>query len=222
MVDFEAERWRLKMTNSRNRVLSEAAIKTYCKQTEYGIEAVRDKIENDEMFRWFFVVDPIRQNVHEKTAIRHIKAIRGVKKFKKYGTNEMFIVNGGIVAKGDLRGMRPSCKSLDFTWRYGWRTFYAYHKYTKAGGGHQDNQYKDLQNFISAANQSQNRDVVFVAIADGAFYNTLNGHAGVSKLQRLRDMTNCSTTFAVQIDALGDLLRSTFSDREQHSSMLYD
>ena len=216
MVDFEAERWRLKMENSRKMALSETAIETYCEQTGYDLVDVRRKIRNDEMFRWFFVVDPIRQNVHEKTAIRHIDAIHGVTGFRKYGTNEMFIVNGGIVAKNDLRGMRPSCKSLDFTWQYGGRTFYAYHKYTKTGGGHQDNQYKDLQDFINAANQSQDRDVVFVAIADGGYYDTLNGHAGVSKLRRLDDMTNHSTTFVAQIDTLEDLLRSNFAGALPH------
>ena len=50
--------------------------------------------------------------------------------------------------------VKPQSKSIDFSWNTKDYTIYASHKYTKDEGGHQTNQYEDLQNFITAANNS--------------------------------------------------------------------
>ena len=195
--DFEGERSRQKKENCRLNQISESKIKKYCKTTGYDYNTILKKIKIDEAFRWFFIKDPIRQNIHEQTVIKFIKNISGVKNFKKYSNNEMYIVNGGLVLKSKLDTMTPSCKSIDFYWEFNNKKIYAYHKYTKDSGGHQDNQYEDLKKFIDVCNSSSMRNVRFLAIADGAFYNTQNGKANTTKIKRLKDLANERNTFAL-------------------------
>ncbi len=167
---------------------------------------VREKIKTDDLFRWFFLKDPIRQNVHELYAAAFIESINAVTNFKKLGSDEMFVISGGVVKKSDLGTMKPKSKSIDFYWECGSKKFYAFHKYAKDSGGHQDNQYRDLQVFIGEANTSGIKDSYFLAIADGDYYSTNNGRARTTKIERLKQIANGKNVFAMTSDELPKFL----------------
>ena len=82
------------------------------------------------------------------------------------------------------RAPRPS-KSIDFRWRTGAVTCYAAQKYTREGGGNQDNQFNEvqalLQNFLPRLN---NHTALFVLV-DGPYYTVarLNQLRGLVRLQ---------------------------------------
>lgn len=169
------------------------------------IRAAYKKIAEEEVFRWCFVVDPIRQNVFEKIAAEYIESMAGVSLFKKYGANDLFIVAGALKEKKELKGMRPESKSIGFSWKYCRRDFYASHKYTDESGGAQDNQYRDVQRFIEDANKIGGQDV-FVAIVDGEYHSTRDSQSGMTRRKRLEQMANQSNAFVKSIDELEKFL----------------
>lgn len=207
MFDYNAriqDKWRL---NFESNKLSDGRIKSYCERTGYDPRVVGEKITRDEMFRWCFVVDPIRQNVFEKIAAEYIESMTGVSSFKKYGTSDLFIVAGALKKKKEIKGMKPESKSIDFGWKYGGRNFYASHKYTNESGGAQDNQYRDVQRFIEDANRVGGQDI-FVAIVDGEYYNTWDSQANMTRRKRLEQMANQHNVFVKSTDELKQFLSS--------------
>ena len=98
---------------------------------------------------------------------------------------------------------------MNFYWECGEKKFYAFHKYTREGGGAQDNQYSDIKKFIENANASADTNTFFIAIADGEYFNMRDGQAGISKIENLKQMSNNQRgVFAVQIADVYDLLKS--------------
>ena len=65
-------------------------------------------------------------------------------------------------------------KSIDFCWKMNIDGIeyncYASHKHTNEAGGSQDNQFNDLMEFASNANQNTDTSCLFFAIADGKYY----------------------------------------------------
>lgn len=179
-------------------------IKNFSDRSGYTIDEISKKIDEDKMFRWFFAKDPIKQNIHENTAMGFIKKINGVKEFKKYGTNDTFVVNGGIMTGNELKNkqIRPKTKSVDFYWKYNNVEYYASHKYTKDEGGGQTHQYNDLIKYITECNNSSRKNTKFLAIADGEFYEGINGKAGTTRIQHLKELADKRTTFAMTINDL--------------------
>lgn len=183
-------------------------IQSFSERSGYTVEEISKKIDEDEMFRWFFAKDPIKQNIHENTAIDFIKNINGVKEFKKFGTNEAFVVNGGIMLGSELKSkqIRPKTKSIDFYWKYKDVEYYASHKYTKDEGGGQTHQYNDLIKYIQECNNSSRKNTKFLAIADGKFYDGNNGKAGTTRMQHLVELADKRTTFAMTINDLTEFM----------------
>ncbi len=134
-----------------------------------------------------FVKSPARQNFYEKTAASMIRAMDGVCDFKELPNDKLFICQGAVIKKEDLK-QYPTAKTLDFEWAYKKYKIYAYHKYTKQGGGTQDTQYKDLQSFIKESRDTKLRKTIFVAMADGDYYLTENGRAGMSRIENLESL----------------------------------
>ena len=183
-------------------------MRKFCEQTGEKQGAVRAKILTDALFRRFFLKDPIRQNAHELYAASFIEGINSATNFKKLGSNETFIISGGIVKKSDLGTMKPRSKSVDFYWECGNKKFYAFHKCARDSGGHQDNQYRDLRIFIEEANKSGIPDAYFTAIADGDYYGTNSGKAQTAKIGRLRQPADGQSVFAMTGEDLPSFLDS--------------
>ncbi len=103
-------------------------------------------------------------------------------------------------------GASTEAKTIDFKWIFNHHLFYASHKHTSESGDSQGSAYKDLQTFISEANQSILQKTFFLAIADGNFYQQLNGKANTSRIDRLRAMSNNNNVFACTINEVEALM----------------
>ena len=155
-------------------------------------EYIKEKILVKESISLaMFSKEPTKQNIFEKIASGFISKIEGVKNFQKLPNTSHYVCNGVVIKKEDLK-QYPKAKTIDFTWKFSKFTIYCSHKYTKDSGGAQDNQYKDLQGFIEECRDNKKTDVVFIAIADGEYYQMQNGRAGMKKIDNLRQMCTSS------------------------------
>ena len=116
-----------------------------------------------------------RQNVHERAAADYIERLTHVAQFRKLpssGPNACYVNGDGqIVTRAQLAGARPPSKSIDFQWRTGTVTCYAAQKYTKEGGGNQDNQFNEIQSLLRNFLQRINNDIALFVLVDGPYYN---------------------------------------------------
>ncbi len=107
----------------------------------------------------------------------------------------------------ELEGQAKDIKSIDFEWEVGAFKFFASHKYTKDGGGAQDNQYEDIQNFLRHTRDCNLKNTIFLAICDGEYYLTKDSKTGdITKIERLKRLTDGKTSFVMQIDELKEFL----------------
>ena len=130
-----------------------------------------------------------RQNIHERAAADYVEQLPNINEFTNLpssGPNACYInANGQIVTGRQLAGAPRPSKSIDFRWRTGAVTCYAAQKYTREGGGNQDNQFNEvqalLQNFLPRLN---NHTALFVLV-DGPYYTVarLNQLRGLVRLQ---------------------------------------
>ena len=127
-----------------------------------------------------------RQNIHENAAGEYVRRLDNVEVFRKLssvGPNAQYLNGDGQVVTGQQLGQAPRpSKSLDFRWQTGNVTCYAAQKYTREGGGNQDNQFNEierlLRNFLPRIN---NHTALFVLV-DGPYYTE-------QRLTRLRGFT---------------------------------
>ncbi|ABK78385.1 hypothetical protein CENSYa_1775 [Cenarchaeum symbiosum A] len=172
-------------------------------------DEIKNKVKADEIFRWYFIKDPKKQNIYESLAGRYISELPSVESFEKLSNSALYVVNGGIMTKSELNeaGSSSEAKSIDFCWECNGYTYYASHKYTKDEGGAQGSQYNDLKSFIRQANKSQKLTNVFVAIADGPFYDGMS--QGRRRMDVLKTEANSSkNVYATRICDLGNLMTS--------------
>ncbi len=156
-----------KITNASNR---------------WGIseEEIIKSVSNDLVAAAHFAKDPIKQNIYELTAAEYISNIEGITDFENLPNNKLAVIKGEIRDKKDAKST-SGAKSIDFFWHYKGRKVYASHKHTNQEGGAQDNKYQDLQNFIREARENKDKEIVFIAIADGPYYNN-------SRMEAMRGM----------------------------------
>lgn len=189
-------------------------ISTFCRRSGSHFDDVREKILEDKMFAFHFAKDPAKQNLFETAAgnyIRKIKCVSNYKKLPSSGPKATYVVKGGVINGKERKKLviKTDAKSIDFSWECGDKKFYTLHKYTRQSGGAQDNQYKDIQDFIENANHSHDDKHFFIAIADGTYFNTRNGQANVSKIENLKKISNNNMgVYAVKISELDELLKS--------------
>lgn len=208
MLDYEAALRDAYRRNYESENLSEAKIQSFASLSGVPAAVIRDKTKTDGLFRWAFVLDPKKQNFYERYAAVHIRAMPGVREFEQLPNNKLGIAGGMVisVSEGKARGANPESKTIDFAWKHGDLTYYASHKYTKDAGGAQGNQYKDLQDFLAEANKSTAPGSVFLAIADGPFYDGQNGKRGMTRMDNLNRIANNRNVFALTIDDLAEFM----------------
>ena len=183
-------------------------IDTFSSRFKFLKSEVEKKIREDNMFRAVFSKDPGKQKIHENIAARFIEKLPQVSDFNQLSHNGLQLLGGTVISRKDARigGGVSRAKSIDFTWNSSVYKIYAAHKYTKNSGGAQDNQYRDLQVFIREANDSNLKNTVFLAIADGGYYQMNDSETGTTKLQRLKRLANKENVFAMPIDELESFL----------------
>lgn len=185
-------------------------METFSSRFGFPIKTIKRKVKEDVMFRAFFAKDPAKQKIHENIAARFIKSLPSVRDFHQLGHAALFVLRGGILTQKEYKksGATSKAKTIDFSWTTSKKTVYASHKYTRASGGAQDNQYSDLQEFIREANESNLPNTYFVAIADGNYYKTRDAVAGVLKTERLKRLANRRNVFSLTIGELEQWLES--------------
>ena len=192
--------------------MSEAdqAIRTFVWKTGLDRRHVEDKIKTDGMFRWFFVKDPTKQNIHNDIAASYIERIPLVSDFVHLKGGEKSICGGAVMSRAEVkeRGGDPSPKPIDFQWKTGKHTVYASHKYTKQSGGSQNTQYRELLGFVEDANHSNAKGTVFIAIADGPHYDGIYSIRGKTRIEILRQACNRTSVFASRTEDLEGILAS--------------
>ena len=187
LKDIDTNEMRLKISN-------------WADKFGYNFEEIKDKVINDEIFRCVFAKEPSRQNIYQNIAAKIIESVNGIKNFKVLpsgGKNAYFIINGNIFKGENLISKNQDAKSIDF-----------YFKYTKDEGGAQDNQYKDVQEFLKNARDTSLKNTIFLAICDGDYYKRKDSKTGdITKIERLKKLTDNKTVFVITIDELKTFLR---------------
>lgn len=211
--DYENYRKKGLKENLENFNVHEAYVSKKIKEfvqfnPDFTEEQVKNEIINNSMFKRFFLKDPIRQNMYETVVSEYIENIDGVKNFGKPSPPLYITTNGKLMSKSDIKSQNldVACKSIDFYWEYDGKRFYAYHKYAKEPGGHQDNQYEDLLKFIQSANSLKIPDSVFLAIADGEYFNSNDGKVDKKRIDNLRDSANKKNSFAITSEEVNSIL----------------
>ena len=147
-----------------------------------------------------------RQNIHEKSAASYIERLPHVSHFKKLpssGSNAIYInANGQFVTGHDLDGADRPSKSVDFQWHTGSVTCYAAQKYTKAGGGNQDNQFHEIESLLQNFLPRRNNSVALFILVDGPYYTE-------PRLEQLRGLTRLQNprSYVASVNDLVPILR---------------
>lgn len=189
----------------------ETRIATIAADTNQNIRYIKHELmQENECFMGQLIKDYRKQAPHENYAKEHIKKypfIKNMTKLKATGKEALYIVNGQIINEAEKKRRKLKQKSIDFKWEYfipGYEDkkliFYASHKYTKQGGGNQDNNSSDLEAFLIEANKSMLNNICFVGIADGNYY--IQNHENGSELSVLKEKYNSQNTFATTTNDL--------------------
>lgn len=221
IVDYE-EACRIQLQDNvkefRNNLIKPDTMKkirNWAKKYGLSPEYVKYKVCTDDIFALFFVKDPIKQGTHEKTAAYVLESFAFIYDFKNLdngGKNAKVINNGMIVSLEESKKSSSNPKTIDFEWKINTQggkviKCYASHKYTKASGGSQDNQYKDLQNFMENARLNKEPDSLFFAICDGKYYQRKNKDTKKSKLEELNeDYSKPNKLIALTINDIYDFI----------------
>ncbi|MDA7958173.1 MAG: hypothetical protein MPI95_03665 [Nitrosopumilus sp.] len=179
----------------------------FCQKRGIQFEDIMEAMEREPMMRWYFVKDPKKQNIYERVAAEYLRAMELVINFRHLTSRELLLAGGMTMGTNEARqrGADPRAKSIDFRWTTGTHTVFASHKYTEESGGAQDNQYRDLLDFMEEARRSTAPDVVFIAIADGPFYDTQDERLNCRRIDCLRSRGS-RRVFAGRIDDVPDIL----------------
>lgn len=137
----------------------------------YGLKDVVNqiltKIVNDDFFASMFAMDASKQNMSEESQKKYLSN-RGihVEKLTAGGKKAIRLMNGELITGND-RGSKAT-KSMDFI--YNDELIFA--KVTFGAGGGQDNQYRDVLDFLKEANKYDNKygNRKFTALVDGDYY----------------------------------------------------
>ena len=216
-MDYEKE-YKKQMRKNNKDVLNQldsdsmkVKIDNFAEKNGFNPKEVRDNIKNNEMFRSVFAKDPAKQNFYQNKAAEYISTMNNVKNFKVLptnGDNAKYIINGNISEGKELKNKNQDTKSIDFYFEYGKYNIYASHKYTKNEGGAQDNQYKDVQEFLKNSRDNNSKYTKFIAICDGDYYQHKDTKSGDNtRIERLERLTDNKKVFVTNIDGLASVLK---------------
>ena len=150
----------------------------YAEEHGVSISYIRYKKRTDTDFLLLFAKNPTRETIHQTYAIETIK--QNLPYFSSFralpagGKNALYIISGEISGQEARKKTKRAVKSIDAEGILNVagkeiRIYFSL-KYTKDEGGAQDNQYGDLITFLKEGAKSKEKDVFFIAIADGEYY----------------------------------------------------
>ena len=152
-----------------------------------------------------------RQNIHENAAAEYVRQLDNVEVFRKLpstGPNAQYLNADGQVVTGQQLGQAPRpSKSIDFRWRTGNITCYAAQKYTREGGGNQDNQFNEIERLLRNFLPRINNGTTLLVLVDGPYYTE-------QRLARLRGFSRNRTprSYVTSINELQPLLNQIAAD----------
>ena len=200
--NYKEEYSRMIVENFENFDINDPGVKikiqNFCSKFGFDENEVIQKIKLDKVLRAWFIKDPSKQNVFEKTFANFLSSIKKVKNFKKLptsGKGSVFIINQEVRIKGDAdKSITSQAKSMDFYFEYEGINveFYVFHKYTNEAGGAQDNQRNDVTNAIDkASNPHINKKIFILFVCDGEYYvgknwDDINAHISDSNFKLLK------------------------------------
>jgi hypothetical protein len=181
--------------NVNNKVFTTTGIQNYVERNpEYTVEEVEAEIARNRMFAKQFIKDPVQQSCYQKYAKEYINlyiANAECEGLPASGPSALYVYQGKLCYKKDLpTTATKEVKSLDFKITHQdtagkTTTFYASHKHTRKNGGNQNNQWYDLIHFAAHATQSTEEDIIYVALADGPYYEHTTDE-GLTKLEHIK------------------------------------
>ena len=179
---------------------------------EFDLEQVKEEIKRNIMFRTFFVKDPIRENMYEELFKKTTKRIKDIVDFDKPDAS-YYLWEGKLLTKKLIKEKKVEAetKSMDFVCNYKGKKIWFYNKYAKEPGGHQDNQYDDLKRFMIGANKVKSKEMIFIGVADGEYFNSQDVKTDKTRIDTLRELANNETTFAIQSTELESILNQIVS-----------
>ncbi len=196
-------------------------ISNWSQKFGYPFEEVKKKIEEDEIFRCVFAKDPAKQNLYQTLASKYINDLNLVQNFEVLpsgGKNAIYLSGGKILKGLFLKNQAKDIKSIDFKWLLGDTIFYASHKYTEVDGGAQDNQYKDIQDFLNHSRDCNEKNTIFLAICDGDYYLQKDSKTvDKTRIARLTRLADNRTSFVLNINELGEFLQNFHSNKAKQS-----
>lgn len=139
------------------------------------------QVQENEVVASFFAKDPAKQNITEQIVADIIKSNEEVENFSvlsKSGKNSLRLDDKGNLIKGNS-GMKNT-KSVDYSFQYRGSQVLATQKFTRGTGGSQDNQCRDVIDFLKHGSLREGKEQ-FMAILDGDYYSE-------EKMNELKDM----------------------------------
>lgn len=121
---------------------------------------ILEKIKKDKLYACFFMKDPKKQNIYEKCQMEYLS--NKYKDIKK--SSNICFYNGNII----YETLPISTKSIDFISEQ-YKIYFAA-KHIDGYGGHQDNQYRDLFNFIIEYKKIKNIEYKLFIIISGTYF----------------------------------------------------
>lgn len=155
---------------------------------KYTVESVQKMILEDDLVASLFAKNPNKQSIAERTAIN----LLNVRKLPQWGDCSVrFDVNGELVSEPG----NQTTKAADFYIN----GYFVTCKYTEGSGGGQDNQRKDVVNFLTKGSLGGRK---VCAILDGSYWES--GH--LEQLKRdFADRKNIVITSVTEITENGGL-----------------
>jgi hypothetical protein len=170
-----------------NPLLAEIKIKNFIERFDniFTFEEVLSEIHNSKIVASQFAKDPAKQNTTESWVADIVKSNPNIIEFEslpKGGKGSIRIgIDGNFIY--DVKGQVVATKSVDYKFKLNGDTYYCTQKFTRGKGGAQDNQYKEVQEFLRYGSRVLAPRTYFVAILDGDYFDD-------SKMEELNTLFN--------------------------------
>jgi hypothetical protein len=191
-------------------------IQNYATRNSLPFALILYEMKNNDLFCLHFAKSPIKQSFHQTLAFKYLKSIPGISNpelLPSSGTDAKYQISGMVLSEAQSKGSSSKGKSIDFEWQFKSSktgktiTCYATHKFTRDFGGAQDNQFKDVVEFLRNAVAAKSNDLFFFAICDGPYYLAPYENCS-SKIDYLNTQYSGSRCKAVTIDQLEEFVKT--------------
>lgn len=162
-----------------------------------------------------YVKDDMRQSTNTEGAqIEYMKTYFSKILNNSYASGDQIqkLSNSGkgalYISKGNITSIRPSgtVKSIDFKIQYNFREkccmFYGTLKFTENSGGHQDNQFNDVQETNREFVKIEDPNIYTLSVLDGKYYTSGNE----KKINQINRYYQTERNKAMKCDKVGEYL----------------